>query len=84
MKVVGFCFETFSVRAGTLKGVVRCKLRWVMSGISRHTVPKVKGWRWFKVICNRIFPVHKTEKKKIREITTVYAPVNGKIHSILL
>jgi hypothetical protein len=31
-----------------------------------------------------IFPVHMKEKKKIREITTVAATVNGKIHSILL
>jgi hypothetical protein len=30
------------------------------------------------------FPVYMKEKKKIREITTVSAPVNGKIHSILL
>jgi hypothetical protein len=30
------------------------------------------------------FSVHVNEKKKIREIITVYAPENGKIHSILL
>ncbi len=30
------------------------------------------------------FPVHMKKKKKIREITTVSATVNGKIHSILL
>ncbi len=30
------------------------------------------------------FFVHVNEKKKIREIITVYAPVNGKVHSILL
>jgi hypothetical protein len=30
------------------------------------------------------FFVHVNEQKKIREIITVYAPVNGKIHSILL
>jgi hypothetical protein len=31
-----------------------------------------------------IFPVHMKEKKKIREITTVSAPVNGKIHSMYI
>jgi hypothetical protein len=31
-----------------------------------------------------IFPVHMNEKKKIREIETCFAPVKGKIHSILL
>ncbi len=30
------------------------------------------------------FPVHMKEKKTIRKNTTVYTPVNGKIHSILL
>ncbi len=30
------------------------------------------------------FFVHMNEKKKIREIITVYGPGNGKIHSILL
>jgi hypothetical protein len=48
-----------------------------------YTVPGAGGWRWFEAIWNG-FSLSYEEKKKNREITTVYASVNGRIHSILL
>jgi hypothetical protein len=72
--------------SGELRVIMYCRYLSRLLNLGRqatYTLPKAKGWCWFKAIWKG-FPVHSNEKRKIREFRTVSAPMKGKMHSRLL
>jgi hypothetical protein len=76
---------TGKIIVALILSMLNCKYmcRYNLSVDYHCTVPKTMGWRWFKAIWNGFFR-SRERKEENPQNYYIYAPVNGKILSILL